>query len=207
MRLSKIISFVFHPALMPTYAFLLAVNFLPMLSDLTSNKQKIDLLRIVFIFTFLIPVISVIVLKKIKIVSSYYIENKSERKLPLLIAIISYYVLLLFFQEQSSLGFYYNKFLVSTLLNQLLLGALLILIFSFIISNFWKISLHMLGIGGVVGAFFALHSPDTLFLILLLLWCSGLVAYARINENAHTCNQVYAGFLAGVCIEFFIFYF
>ena len=67
----------------------------------------------------------------------------------------------------------------------------------------------MLGIGGVFGAFLALQYlfSGKLFLIILLLFCSGLVAYARINENAHTLTQVYGGFLVGFCTEFLIFYF
>ena len=199
MRLSKFISFVFHPALMPTYAFLLAVNFVPIFSDFMHDQQKVDLLRMVFIFTFLLPILGVLLLKKMKIISTYYMENRAERKAPLFIAIISYYILLQFFHQMNTY----------VLFNKLLIGALLILILALFISKFWKISLHMLGIGGVTGAFLALHYlfGGNLYLVLLLLCCSGVVAYARINENAHTLNQVYAGFLVGVFMEFLIFYF
>lgn len=199
MRLSKFISFVCHPALMPTYAFLLAVNFVPIFSDFMPDKQKVHLLRMVFIFTFLLPILGVLLLKKMKIISTYYMENRAERKTPLFIAIISYYILLQFFHQMN----------VYVLFNKLLIGALLILILALFISKFWKISLHMLGIGGVTGAFLALHYlfGGNLYLVLLLLCCSGVVAYARINENAHTLNQVYAGFLVGIFMEFLIFYF
>ena len=199
MRLSKFISFVCHPALMPTYAFLLAVNFVPIFSDFMPDKQKAHLLRMVFIFTFLLPILGVLLLKKMKIISTYYMENRAERKAPLFIAIISYYILLQFFHQMNTY----------VLFNKLLIGALLILILALFISKFWKISLHMLGIGGVTGAFLALHYlfGGNLYLVLLLLCCSGVVAYARINENAHTLNQVYAGFLVGIFMEFLIFYF
>jgi membrane-associated phospholipid phosphatase len=198
MRLSKFISFVCHPALMPTYAFLLAVNFVPIFSDFMHDQQKVHLLRMVFIFTFLLPILGVLLLKKMKIISTYHMENRNERKAPLFIAIISYYILLQFFYQMNTY----------VLFNKLLIGALLILILALFISKFWKISLHMLAIGGVTGAFLALHYlfGGNLYLVLLLLCCSGLVAYARINENAHTLNQVYAGFLVGAFIEFLIFY-
>lgn len=126
-------------------------------------------------------------------------ENRAERKAPLFIAIISYYILLQFFHQTNTY----------VLFNKLLIGALLILILALFISKFWKISLHMLGIGGVTGAFLALHYlfGGNLYLVLLLLCCSGGVAYARINEKAHTLNQVYAGFLVGIFMEFLIFYF
>ena len=90
-----------------------------------------------------------------------------------------------------------------------MLGAMLILLISAIISNFWKISLHMLGIGGVLGAFLAIHTlfGGNIFLIITLLFCAGLVGFARVNENAHSLKQAYLGFIIGTCIEFLIFYF
>ena len=199
MRVSKILSFVFHPVLMPTYAILLLLYFSKVFSQFMPIEQKTHLINLTLIFTLLLPLLGVFLLKKLKIVSSIYMENQKERKWPLLIAISSYYLLFRMFE------FLY----IHPIIINLVLGAILILFLAVIISNFWKISLHMLGIGGVFGAFLAFQYlfGGKLFLIILLLLCSGLVAYARINENAHTLKQVYLGFLVGACVEFLIFYF
>lgn len=199
MRFSKILSFVFHPVLMPTYAILLLLYFSKVFSQFMPIEQKTHLINLTLIFTLLLPLLGVFLLKKLKIVSSIYMENQKERKWPLLIAISSYYLLFRMFE------FLY----IHPIIIKLVLGAMLILFLAVIISNFWKISLHMLGIGGVFGAFLAFQYlfGGKLFLIILLLLCSGLVAYARINENAHTLKQVYLGFLVGACTEFLIFYF
>ena len=199
MRFSKILSFVFHPVLMPTYAILLLLYFSKVFSQFMPIEQKTHLINFTLIFTLLLPLLGVFLLKKLKIVSSIYMENQKERKWPLLIAISSYYLLFRMFE------FLY----IHPIIIKLVLGAILILFLAVIISNFWKISLHMLGIGGVFGAFLAFQYlfGGKLFLIILLLLCSGLVAYARINENAHTLKQVYLGFLVGACVEFLIFYF
>ena len=199
MRFSKILSFVFHPVLMPTYAILLLLYFSKVFSQFMPIEQKTHLINFTLIFTLLLPLLGVFLLKKLKIVSSIYMENQKERKWPLLIAISSYYLLFRMFE------FLY----IHPIIIKLVLGAILILFLAVIISNFWKISLHMLGIGGVFGAFLAFQYlfGGKLFLIILLLLCSGLVAYARINENAHTLKQVYLGFLVGACAEFLIFYF
>ena len=199
MRFSKILSFVFHPVLMPTYAILLLLYFSKVFSQFMPIEQKTHLINLTLIFTLLLPLLGVFLLKKLKIVSSIYMENQKERKWPLLIAISSYYLLFRMFE------FLY----IHPIIINLVLGAILILFLAVIISNFWKISLHMLGIGGVFGAFLAFQFlfGGKLFLIILLLLCSGLVAYARINENAHTLKQVYLGFLVGTCAEFLIFYF
>ena len=199
MRFSKILSFVFHPVLMPTYAILLLLYFSKVFSQFMPIEQKTHLINLTLIFTLLLPLLGVFLLKKLKIVSSIYMENQKERKWPLLIAISSYYLLFRMFEFLH----------IHPIIIKLVLGAMLILFLAVIISNFWKISLHMLGIGGVLGAFLALQYlfSGNLFLIILLLLCSGLVAYARINENAHTLKQVYLGFLVGTCAEFLIFYF
>ena len=199
MRFSKILSFVFHPVLMPTYAILLLLYFSKVFSQFMPIEQKTHLINLTLIFTLLLPLLGVFLLKKLKIVSSIYMENQKERKWPLLIAISSYYLLFRMFE------FLY----IHPIIIKLVLGAMLILFLAVIISNFWKISLHMLGIGGVFGAFLAFQYlfGGKLFLIILLLLCSGLVAYARINENAHTLKQVYLGFLVGACAEFLIFYY
>ena len=199
MRFSKMLSFVFHPVLMPTYAILLLLYFSKVFSQFMPIEQKTHLINLTLIFTLLLPLLGVFLLKKLKIVSSIYMENQKERKWPLLIAISSYYLLFRMFE------FLY----IHPIIIKLVLGAMLILFLAVIISNFWKISLHMLGIGGVFGAFLAFQYlfGEKLFLIILLLLCSGLVAYARINEHAHTLKQVYLGFLVGACVEFLIFYF
>ena len=199
MKLSKFISFAFHPILMPTYAILLLFAFSPLFSEFMSIKQKTQIIKLAVVFTFLLPIFSVIILKKFKIVSSFYMENQKERRWPLLFALGWFYLLLRFLETL------HTHYIIVTLM----LGAMLILLISAMISNFWKISLHMLGIGGVLGAFLAIHTlfGGNIFLIITLLFCAGLVGFARVNENAHNLKQVYLGFIIGTCIEFLIFYF
>ena len=199
MKLSRIISIIFHPVLMPMYAFFLALNFVPEFNSFFSPLQKIKFFKLIFGFTFLLPILGIIILRKLKFVSSYYMEHKEERRFPLLIAIVCYYFLLQIFE----------RIYPDIILVKLLLGATLILFLAAIISRFWKISLHMLGIGGVLGAFFAIQTlfGGNIFLIITLLFCAGLVGFARVNEDAHTLKQVYLGFLVGFCTEFLIFYF
>ncbi len=199
MKLSKVISFFFHPIFMPTYAIFLLFAFSPLFSDFMSMSQKIQIVQLTIIFTLLLPIFSVLILKKFNVVTSIYMEKREERRWPLLFTIIWYYLL---FRLLDSIHIQY-------IVIQLLFGAMLILLLAIIVSNFWKISLHMLGVGGVLGAFLAIQTlfGGNIFLIITLLFCAGLVGFARVNENAHTLKQVYLGFLVGFCTEFLIFYF
>ena len=109
--------------------------------------QKKQIIELSVIFTLLLPILSILVLKKIKVIDSLSMENKEERRWPLLFVVGWNYIL---FNLLVTIQAHY-------LIIRLILGAMLILFIAIIISNFWKISLHMLGIGGLVGVFCALY--------------------------------------------------
>nr|MBA3901746.1 hypothetical protein [Bacteroidota bacterium] len=70
-----------------------------------------------------------------------------------------------------------------------------------IITLAWKVSAHMVGMGGLAGAVIGLSvkfSINLQVLIISLLILSGLVGYARLQLSAHTHTQVYFGFLIGL---------
>jgi len=71
----------------------------------------------------------------------------------------------------------------------------------FTISSFWKISMHMAGVGGFSTALvFVFGAPALLALISL-----PLVAWARWHRRKHTTAQLIAGALAGALITVLVF--
>jgi hypothetical protein len=79
-----------------------------------------------------------------------------------------------------------------------------------IITFFWKISVHSLGIGGIVGILLIISSmvPESPvnYLLLAAILISGIVLSARLKLQAHTQAQVYVGFLLGLFISFMIIF-
>jgi len=78
------------------------------------------------------------------------------------------------------------------------------------INYFWKISLHMLGMGGLTGVFlgFALRIGIDIFPFLaFLIFLSGLVGYARLKVNSHNPPQVYVGYIVGVVLMIVVYMF
>jgi membrane-associated phospholipid phosphatase len=70
-----------------------------------------------------------------------------------------------------------------------------------LITYYWKISMHMTGIGGLCGAFLLLGIvwPVDLRLILAgLFFIAGIVGSSRLVLQVHTPAQVAAGFIAGL---------
>ena len=193
MQLSKFISIALHPVFMPLLALCITLEALPSMAFLVS-KDLNYIYGIVICCTIILPLLSIFFLIKKGMVGSLEMSNHKERSLPLFITVL-----------WMSLGFYMlnHTLIYPYLLKAELFGAILIIIFAAIISKFWKISLHLLGIGGVGGVFIALQiiQGGVLYLLLLFILFSGILGVARIDQKAHNHAQVYVGFLLGVCIE------
>jgi len=194
MSFSKIISTILHPVFMPLIAIYLSLELVAE-AGLVTNTVGVFYI-IVFLSTVAIPLTSVLFLKKIKHISSLEMRDHKERSLPLLITAFS-----------MTIGYYWlNDILIFfPLLRNEILGAIFLIIFASIVSRYWKISLHMLGVGGVIGVLFSLNIlfGNLSNLLIIFILTSGLLGYARLKEKAHSATQVYLGFLIGFLIEFF----
>ncbi len=193
MQLSKFISIVLHPIFMPLLALYLTLKTLPYVAFEISQYLNY-IYGIVIYCTIILPLLILFFLMKKGRVSSLEMSNHKERSLPLFITALCV-----------SLGFFMlnNILFYAPILKAEIIGAILIIIFSAIISKFWKISLHLLGIGGVVGIFIALQlmKGGVLHLLLIFLLLSGILGVVRIQQKAHNHTQVYVGFLLGVSVE------
>ena len=193
MQLSKFISIVFHPIFMPLLALHLTLESLPSMALIISQYLNY-IYSVVICCTIILPLLSIFFLIKAGRVSSLEMSNYKDRSLPLFRTVI-----------WMSLGLYMlnHPLIYAPLLKAELFGAILIILFAAIISKFWKISLHLLAIGGVVGVFIALQLIEggVLHLLLIFILLSGVLAVARIDQKAHNHTQVYVGFLLGVSVE------
>jgi membrane-associated phospholipid phosphatase len=89
----------------------------------------------------------------------------------------------------------------------LTLGAAAAVLIAVIINSKWKISIHMVGLGALLGTLFGLSSfllIDLRMVIILFLLLAGLVGVARITLGAHKPSQIYAGFFVGFLCEYLL---
>lgn len=149
--------------------------------------------------TILLPGIMILFFKTTGLVTSWKIENQQERNWPLLIGAVIYlaafYVL-----RNPVVPFFIRLFL---------LGAILGILISLVINLRWKISLHMIGIGGLCGGMSMLMimqgsgSPLILFTIFI---CAGILGTSRLFLEAHSPQQVFAGFVTGFITQFLLLF-
>lgn len=195
MKFHKIISTILHPIVIPTIGVMLYFLLTPIqfLSD-----QKFAVLSSVFIFTYLAPLLILIIFKQLKIIKTYKTESIRERKLPVILMIILFYTLGFTMSKAGNLSD------LSLLFYTTSIGLLFIYIFFYF--NI-KASIHLLSLGISAGFFLALsnnYSESYLPVVIIILILAGFLASARLHLKAHTNKEVYIGFLLGLLLPIFL---
>ena len=137
-KLAHGLSWVLHPFLQPVY--LMGVLLTMTTFALYPANVKFYLLWVVALYAILIPVLSLGVLHSLGRLSSYRVDDRRERLLPLLIGAVCYVLCALTLSKIPS-AIFLRKFMVAAACCELL---------CFVVSLRWKISLHLTGMGAVV---------------------------------------------------------
>jgi hypothetical protein len=188
-KAARIISILFHPLIIPTVGFLLLFNSGTYLAYLPFEYKKMILL-IVFLCTFVIPLSILPFFLYHKIINDINMSGARERFAPLVISFILF-VLCYFLLRRVPIPPDYLSFC---------LGCAASAFLTLLIITKWKISLHMVGIGGLVGliTYLIIKMQVNLgFYMILAIIAAGLTGTARLLLNAHKPFEIYAGFLAG----------
>ena len=191
MSLEKIVSILFHPVFVPTITVFLVVKIYSNIIIL-ENQAGIILIG-TCVFSLILPLLSVFILLLTKKIDSLEMPKKEERFLPILFASI-----------WMILGFYFMKeiFSYAPIMKSIYLGAIYVMLIALLITKKWKISLHMLAIGGATGVLIMLEFlfGQNLMLLLITILISGILGFSRLSLKAHSLNQIYAGFIVGSII-------
>ncbi len=190
--LAKIISIVLHPLLMPTFGLFIIFNSETYLSYMPYEAQRI-IYAVVFITTFISPLCLIPFFLYQKLIKNVQMANNKERVIPLFITVLFYYFAY----------FILGKFSVPQIIHTFMLSSVIAVTLTLFITIKWKISAHMLGIGGLTGVVIALSirlMADLQTMLVILIFFSGLLGYARLRLNAHKPSQIYSGFGLGFVI-------
>jgi len=193
-RIHQIISLVFQPLLMPTYAMLLLMNM--DIFILLPLRWRLIAIIGTFIFTGLLPALPIWLMMKRGDVNDLFISKREERTMPYLFSFMAYVFWALFMWRTLQ----FPMFIVAMGMGSAV--SIFIIVF---INLKWKISAHAAGMGGLCGSVFGVCyrtaiNPVWFFVVILLI--SGLVALSRLELKAHTPGQVLAGFVVGFITVF-----
>lgn len=190
---ARIISSLFHPLIIPTLAIVILFSINSYISfSIPKSGQRIILLIIV-INTAIAPVLSILSLKHFKMINSILLEERADRIIPFFITGV-FYLITFYIFRQASLPFIVYFFV---------LCAAILIFFALLITKHWKISAHMISIGGLTSFLISISillKTELPIIIISSVLISGLLGYSRIKLKAHKPSEVYAGFGLGFCL-------
>ena len=187
-KTARIVSAVFTPFSIPFVAFL--ILFLFSYLNIMPLAYKLIVLGVVYCFTILMPTLTIFLFRKINGFEAKDLTDRKKRYVPYLLTIISYVFCMLMMRKLN----------IPWYMSGIILTALLMMLISIILNLKWKLSEHMLGMGGIVGgvvSFSALFGYNPVWWLSLFILIAGVLGTARIILQHHTLSEVLTGFVVG----------
>ena len=197
---AKFVSYIFHPLLMPTYAYCLLFWMSPILFTALSLQIKFFILITVFTNTFIFPLLITFLFLKLGFVKSLLMQSKKERIIPFALTILIY----------GLLYFRFKTLPYPSILSLVLLAATITLTMTLFINMKWKVSIHCIGIASLAGILFSSIDSSSYKLqlpLMAIFLIAGIIGTARLALLSHRPVQIYLGYLVGWVSSVLVFNF
>lgn len=199
--ISYIFSFILHPTLLLTYAslFIFYADTGSVYYIMTPPETKWRVCLILFLFSFVFPVSNIYILYKLKRIPSLILSDKNDRTLPYLITAM-FYVGLFYLIKEVKIWDSIKLFVISSGIS---------IIITALINLKYKISAHLVGLGGLLAFFFIISlliKFDFTYVHIVIILLSGIAGFSRLYLKEHTPQQVYLGFMLGFVVQVILFF-
>ena len=196
MKIARVLSIVFSPFYTPVW--ILIVLFFNSYLQMLPIEYRLFLLFTVFIFTVFIPRLGINIFRMVMSWTHWQLSHREHRHMPYLLTICSYTVCLVVLSRINVVMF----------VRGVVMAAFVSQIICVFINAWWKVSTHMVGMGGMVGALIAFSNLfyfNPMWYVCALILLSGALGTSRIILRQHSLAQVIVGFIIGfVCSMVFI---
>lgn len=191
------LSWVLVPLMMPVYGLMLAFGL--SILDVAPMGMRVYFTLIVAGINVLLPMLFVVILKKMGLVQDLGLNGRKERLIPYIITIVCLVGTAVFMYFKGAphwLVFFFAGGAVGGVVNM-------------IVNFWWKISAHAAGIAGIVALLIRIAregspQPELFVWLVITIGVAGLLGSARVWLGRHTVWQVMAGFAVGFCSVLFI---
>lgn len=195
---AQFISYVLHPLFMPVYLTAGLIYLTPELFVRPTPVQQVQLLLSVFLNLVFFPALTLFLLKQLKLVSSYLLETKKERIVPIFACTVFAFWVWAFVLWKNPANYPWQAVRMGL---GFFLGASLTLV----CNSFYKISLHAIGAGMLCGltlGLFILNTPSVsiLYLVVAVIITVFIIAARKIAGN-HSNFELYSGFMLGFLVQ------
>ena len=196
MKLHKFISTILHPIVLPTAGAFLYFIFI---TQQFEKRLQLIILVLIFILTYIVPILLLFFLKNFGFIKNFQVSTIKERRVPVIFMIFILYFLgntIIQIPMIRNLGILFYGTSLSLICIYILFSAKL------------KSSLHLVSMGNMLGFFLIMtniNNLSILFIIIPLIFLSGILASSRLYLKAHTPIELLIGFFLGFISQFTLF--
>jgi hypothetical protein len=180
---------------MATYLLIVMAFTLPAALDPLKPSGYWTFIILIFIVTFVLPVLNLAIFRVFGTIDSFTLVERKQRIIPFVFISIIYISITYVFYSKYSFG------LNDNLLKLMLIMDLLVLVAT-VITFFFKVSVHSMGIWGVVGITLLLtkiSEVNSLFYVTVgLILLAGVIMASRLKLDVHTPREVMWGSVLGL---------
>ena len=194
--IASLLSYLFHPIFLPLYAVWFIAYIHPSYLSGFSGNMRLRTVLITAQNAVFYPLFCVLLLKGVGFISSVFLRTQKDRIIPYMACGIFFFWTFTVFKEQS---------MFPTILPSFMLGVFLASSAALLANIYFKISMHAVGAGGMVGLFIVIAGTNTMLMtwpLSIALLITGLVCSARLLITDHTPRDIYTGLAAGLLAQF-----
>jgi hypothetical protein len=194
---AHVFSYLFHPLFIPLYVICFLVAFHPSYFSGFGTYEKNKLVFIVILNTVFFPAFSVVLMRALGFIKSIFLHTPQDRIGPYLSSMIFYFwTAWVFFKTAPQLPLILAAFMT---------GVFLTTVVGLLSNIYFKISMHAMGMGGLIGIFLLIMKSNTMLMtwpLCLAFLIAGIVCTSRLLVSDHTTREIYLGLAAGILCQF-----
>lgn len=205
-QLARLFSYLFHPIFVISYFLLILILVNPIAFGYGSKTTDLLVISVVAL-TVGFPMLVIFMLRGLGMIESIEMKDPTERIGPLIATGLFYLWLFVNIKNNPN---------VPLAFSMMVLGSTIGLFVGFFLNNFFKISLHSIGAGGIATAMIVLkvffsyeyfsvqlgalgnYNIKVDLLLFLSIIISGLIGTCRLYLGAHKSPEVLIGYLVGI---------
>lgn len=195
--ISNFLSWILVPLLMPVYGLILAFGL--SILDVAPMGMRIIFTLIVAGIDVLIPMLLIVLLKRLGVIDDLGLNGRKERLIPYVITTLCFAATAWFMAIKGA----------PMWLSMFFAGGALASLINLVVNLRWKISAHAAGIAGIIALLVRIErdgspEPELMGWLIASVILTGLLGSARVWLGRHTVWQVLAGYVVGFCCVFFL---
>lgn len=196
--LSNVATIILHPLFTTTFAALILYKLVP---GSFKNFPTDEWITWLLLFTVILPFLSILFFKLSGLISNARMHKPRDRYLPLFASLVLYFIAYHVLSRRDSMPL---------LMQTLLMGSFIAILFDFMINFFYKVSVHTTGVAilpGMCVVLLANGNVVNFFPLLYSILASALLGVARWLLGAHTQGQILMGYAVGIISQVIAFLF